>query len=67
MAGTGLNAVTGQRPARRTYSIEKVRKELNAWENMRNNDCGKVIRHFTAEYARNKLISLSPKFELSGE
>ena len=35
--------------------------------NMRNQECEKVIWHFTTSQARNKLMSLYPKFELSGE
>lgn len=62
-----LNVMTRQCLARRLDSIEKVQKELEAWENMRNDECGKVVWHFTAENARNKLISLYPKFESSGE
>lgn len=62
-----LNVMTRQCLARRLDSPEKVQWELAAWENMRNDECGKVIWHFTAEDARNKLISLYPKFEPSGE
>ena len=38
-----------------------------AWEKIRNQECAKVIWHFTAPKARNKLISLYPKFESTGE
>lgn len=62
-----LNVMTRQCLARRLDSPEKVEKELEAWEKMRNDECGKVIWHFTAENARNKLISLYPKFDSSGE
>ena len=62
-----MNVMTRQCLARRLDSPEKVEKELEAWEKMRNDECGKVIWHFTAENARNKLISLYPKFDSSGE
>ena len=59
--------MTRQCLARRLDSFEKVQCELAAWENMRNDECRNVIWHFTTEAARNKLISLYPKFESSGE
>ena len=62
-----LNVMTRQYLARRLDSISKIQQELKAWENMRNQECEKVIWHFTTSQARNKLISLYPKFELSGE
>lgn len=57
-----LNAMTRQCLARRLMNLETVRREVSAWENMRNEDACKVIWHFTAEDARNKLASLYPKF-----
>ena len=62
-----LNVMTRQYLARRLDSISKIQQELKAWENMRNQECEKVIWHFTTSQARNKLMSLYPKFELSGE
>lgn len=62
-----LNVMTRQCLARRLDSIGKVRQELVAWENMRNEECEKVVWHFTAADARNRLISLYPKFESSEE
>ncbi len=57
-----LNAMTRQCLARRLMDLETVRREVSAWENMRNEDACKVTWHFTAEDARNKLASLYPKF-----
>lgn len=62
-----LNVMTRQCLDRRIDSILKVRQELSAWENMRNQELGKVIWQFTTPQARTKLISLYPKFESSGE
>lgn len=67
MAEIELNVMTRQCLARRLDSISKVQHELAAWENMRNDECGKVNWHFTTPLARTKLISLYPKFEPSGE
>lgn len=62
-----LNVMTRQCLTRRLDSISKVRYELKAWEKERNQECAKVIWHFTTSEARNKLISLYPKFESSEE
>mgnify|MGYP002798335526 CR=1 FL=1 len=62
-----LNVMTRQCLARRLDSISKVRHELKAWEKERSQECAKVIWHFTTSDARNKLISLYPKFESSEE
>ena len=62
-----LNVMTRQCLARRLDSISKVQQELVAWEKMRNEDCGKVLWHFTTPQARTKLLSLYPKFESSGD
>ena len=67
IAETGLNAMTRQCLARRFMELETVRKEVSAWENMRNEDACKVTWHFTADDARNKLASLYPKFSSSEE
>lgn len=57
-----LNAMTRQCLARRLMDLETVRQEVSAWEAMRNKDACKVIWHFTADDARNKLASLYPEF-----
>lgn len=62
-----LNVMTRQCLARRLDSIAKVQQELTAWESMRNEDCGKVMWHFTTAQARTKLLSLYPKFGPSGD
>ena len=41
-----LNVMTRQCLARRLDSISKIHQELKAWENMRNQECEKVIWHF---------------------
>ncbi len=46
-----LNVMTRQCLVRRLNSPEKVQKELAAWEDMRNDEYGKVIWHFTGENA----------------
>ena len=61
------NVMTRQCLARRLDSISKIQQELKAWEKIRNQECAKVIWHFTAPKARNKLTSLYPKFESTGE
>lgn len=62
-----LDVMTRQCLDRRIDSILKVRQELSAWENMRNQESGKVIWQFTTPQARTKLISLYSQFESSGE
>lgn len=62
-----LNAMTRQCLARRFMDLETVRKEVSAWENMRNEDACKATWHFTADDARNKMASLYPKFSSAGE
>lgn len=57
-----LNVMTRQCLARRLMDLETVRKEVRAWENMRNEEARHVIWHFTSDDARNKLASLYPKF-----
>ena len=59
-----LNAMTRQCLARRIDSIEHLRDELRAWECFRNDNIAKIHWHFTSEDAREKLISLYPKFEV---
>ena len=62
-----LNVMTRQCLARRLDSIAAIQRELAAWEQMRNEGCGKVVWQFTTPQARTKLISLYPKFEESEE
>ena len=62
-----LNVMTRQCLARRLDSIAAIQRELAAWEQMRNEGCGKVVWQFTTPQARTKLISLYPKFVESEE
>lgn len=62
-----LNAMSRQCLARRIMDIDTVRKEIGAWEEMRNEEGCTVTWHFTADDARNKLTSLYPKFTREAE
>ena len=62
MAEIELNIMTRQCLSRRIDNIEILRKELTAWENKRNENTCTIIWHFTSDHAREKLISLYPKF-----
>lgn len=62
-----LNVMTRQCLARRLNSIAKIQQELRAWESMRNEECRKVLWHFTTPQARTKLLLFYSKFESSGE
>lgn len=59
-----LNVMTRQCLSRRINDIGLLRKELAAWESRRNKEISKIIWHFTAHNAREKLLSLYPKFEI---
>ncbi len=52
MAEIELNVLTGQCLNRRIDRIDKVRSEVSAWENHRNNKTARVNWQFTAEDAR---------------
>lgn len=58
-----LNVMTRQCLSRRIAGIGELRQELAAWETDRNHTSAKVCWHFTAKHAREKLISLYPKFK----
>ena len=58
-----LNVLTGQCLNRRIDDIEVVRKEVLAWQEVRNNKNAKVNWQFTAENARIKLSRLYPTLE----
>lgn len=55
-----LNVMTRQCLVRRIDSIERLREELAAWENERNNNQAKVNWQFKTKDARIKLASLYP-------
>jgi len=57
-----LNIMTRQCLSRRVANIEFLRNELSAWETSRNQDANTVKWHFTTDNAREKLLSLYPKF-----
>ena len=61
-----LNVMTRQCLARRIASIDKLRQELAAWETDRNHARANICWHFTTDNAREKLVSLYPKFETPG-
>ncbi len=63
MAEIELNVLTGQCLRRRIDDIEIVRKEVQAWQNFRNNKNAKVKWQFTTKDARIKLSRLYPTLE----
>jgi hypothetical protein len=58
-----LNVLHGQCLSRRIDNIEEIRREVNAWQNHRNNQEAKVNWQFTTEDARIKLKNLYPSIE----
>ena len=63
MAEIELNVLTGQCLNRRIDDIEIVRKEVQAWKEIRDNKNAKVNWQFTTENARIKLSRLYPTLE----
>ena len=63
MAEIELNVMTRQCLSRRISDINKLRHELAAWEVDRNRASANICWHFTPDNAREKLVSLYPKFE----
>jgi len=57
-----LNVMTRQCLSRRVEDINRLRSELHVWEAERNAAIKNVCWHFKTEDAREKLISLYPKF-----
>lgn len=64
MAEIELNVLTGQCLDRRIDDIAIVRKEVQAWQNTRNNKNAKVNWQFTTENARIKLSRLYPTIDI---
>jgi hypothetical protein len=62
MAEIELNVMTRQCLTRRIDDIEVLRKELTTWEFERNENMSYIKWHFTSDQAREKLITLYPKF-----
>jgi len=58
MAEIELNVLTGQCLNRRIDNIEDVRREVQAWQEHRNNKNAKVNWQFTTEDARIKLYRI---------
>jgi hypothetical protein len=63
MAEIELNVLIGQCLGRRIDSLEKVRSEVTAWQEHRNNKEAKVNWQFTADDARVKLSRLYPTLD----
>ena len=63
MAEIELNVLIGQCLGRRIDNIEKVKREVSAWQKHRNNKDAKVIWQFSAEDARIKLSRLYPTLD----
>lgn len=59
-----INVMTRQCLSRRIADIEKLRPELQAWENDRNNAEARINWQFTTDNARIKLTSLYPKIDI---
>ncbi len=66
MAEIELNVMTRQCLSRRIADIDVLRQELAAWETGRNHASANISWHFTTDNAREKLISLYPKFVAPG-
>ncbi|MBU1337833.1 MAG: IS630 family transposase [Acidobacteria bacterium] len=63
MAEIELNVLTGQCLKRRIDNIEVVRKEVSAWQKVRNNKDAKVKWQFATKDARIKLSRLYPTID----
>ncbi len=63
MAEIEINVMTRQCLSRKIAGINELRQELVAWETDRNHTGANICWHFTADNAREKLVSLYPKFE----
>ena len=63
MAEIELNVLMGQCLNRRIDSIEKVEKEVKAWQSHRNNRKSKINWQFTSKDARIKLKRLYPTLD----
>ncbi len=63
MAEIELNVLMGQCLNRRLDTVEKVKRQTNAWETARNNKESQINWQFTTNDARIKLKRLYPKLE----
>jgi hypothetical protein len=62
LAEIELNVLMGQCLNRRIDSMDEIIKEVNAWEDARNNNNAKINWQFTTDNARIKLRKLYPTF-----
>lgn len=63
MAEIELHVLNGQCLNRHISTIEKIRNEVNAWQNHRNNKNNKINWQFTNKEARVKLKKLYPSID----
>lgn len=63
MAEIEINVLMGQCLNRRINSIDKVKKEVRAWETAKNNKEAKINWQFETKDARIKLKRLYPTFD----
>ncbi len=63
MAEIELNVMTRRCLSRRIADIDVLRQELAAWETARNHVGANISWHFTTDNAREKPVSLYPKFK----
>jgi len=64
MAEIELNVLMGQCLNRRIDNIEKMQKEVKAWQTHRNNKEAKINWQFNCEEARVKLLRLYPSIQV---
>ena len=62
MAEIELHVLNGQCLSRHIQTIDKIRKEVRAWEKQRNNKNSKINWQFTNDKARIKLKRLYPSY-----
>lgn len=60
MAEIELNVLSGQCLNRHIDDVKKIKKEIDSWQNMRNNKNSKINWQFTTKDARIKLRKLYP-------
>jgi hypothetical protein len=63
MAEIELNVLMGQCLSERIPDMEKIKKEVNAWQEVRNNKNAKINWQFTKDDARIKLRRLYPTYD----
>ena len=63
MAEIEIHVMTRQCLSWRIAGIDELRQELAAWETVRNHTGANICWYFPSDNAREKLVSLYPKFE----